>query len=374
MKMEKILDYAVTRVSKPTQYAARFRIQGGGWSRLVRLKAADGSKIEPTIAEGKHTDEPENVQADIRRAVLALLQAMIQSDTMIATRSKYGTCTAAMTAYLKWYSENRKDKSAKFHGAAFIKRFGGMNPTRLDRQMVDQWILSMIDEGLYYDTIRLRVTLAGSMINWMAETGEWQRANPFTGRLKQYRNRFPAATPSKGSVEDEEYERLLSAASGDEFRAVRIFIQTARMTGLRPSEVVRLNTKHLDHNTLTWQILVSKTTAREYYRKIAIPAQLAAFIVNEGITGILPVSGLRNKFEQLRRETGIEVGMKTFRKDFSRRMEQAGANHDTINLHQGRRQSGVLVECYLTDTERAVTVCRPFIDTMFSQPTIRLVK
>ncbi len=373
--MIRIVDYAVARVTKPEQWAARFRIQGGGWTRLVRLKRADGSKIAPTIPEGKYTNEPDNIQADIRRSVLALLQDMIQSDSMIATRTKYGTCGAAMEAYIQWYAVNRRARCVvKSIGGKFNERFGDTSLTRLDRQGVDSWIQDLIAEGLSYDTIRLRVTLGGAMINWLSNNGEWQRANPFTGRLKQYRNRFPAAAPSKSTIADDDYERLLSCATGDQFRAARVFIQASRMTGLRPSEVRRLNTKHLDHSALTWSLLVTKTRARQYYRTIAIPAQLSAFIVNEGITGTLPMNNLKRQFLKLKEISGVEVEPKVIRKDFSHRMEQAGAGHDTINLHQGRAQSGVLIENYLTDPDRAVNVCRKFIDAMFSETAIRRVK
>ncbi len=371
----RIVDYSIAKVTKPEQYAVRFKIQGGGWTRLVRLKRADGSRLAPTVLTGKHTDEPDNVQADIRRAVLVLLQDMIKNDTMIATRSKYGTCGAAMESYLQWYAVNRRAKSSvKSIGGKFIERFGNVSLTRLNRQLVDEWIESMIGEGMAYDTIRLRIMIGNSMINWLSNNGDWQRQNPFTGRLKEYMNRFPAAAPERSTISDEEYERLLLCATGDEFRAARVFIQTSRMTGLRPSEVKRLNVKHLDHSALTWDVLVSKTRGRPFFRRIAIPAQLSAFIVNEKITGQLPTSNLKRQYAKLREISGVDVDPKIFRKDFARRMEQAGAGHDIINVHQGRAQSGILIEHYLTDPDRAVSVCRKFVDAMFSSTAIRRVK
>lgn len=203
--------------------------------------------------------------------------------------------------------------------------------------------------------------------------------------MKQYRNRFTADEPKKSMFTETDYEIIFKAVSDDKYRAARIFIEIARCTGLRPAEISgnkkrgypSISATRIDHDNLTLTFLVTKTQGRQFYRKIAIPKCLSVFILNEGIRGTLPFTEaeLRFQIERLRKEIGIEFTQKTFRKDFSHRMEIAGAPPDIINLHQGRGQHGVLYEHYLTDANRAVRLCRVYLDNMFGEQTeMRRVK
>jgi hypothetical protein len=54
-------------------------------------------------------------------------------------------------------------------------------------------------------------------------------------------------------------------------------------------------------------------------------------------------------------------------------MEEAGAGEDIINLHQWRGQSGTLYKNYIKFPDRAVKLCRPYINVMFGEKT-RLVR
>ena len=58
---------------------------------------------------------------------------------------------------------------------------------------------------------------------------------------------------------------------------------------------------------------------------------------------------------------------KIFRKDFACRLEEVGTSPDLINLHQGRAQTGVLYQHYIRDPNRAVRLCRPYIQKMFNE-------
>ena len=46
-------------------------------------------------------------------------------------------------------------------------------------------------------------------------------------------------------------------------------------------------------------------------------------------------------------------------------MEEAGADEGIINAHQGRSQPGVLFKHYITNSDRAVKLCRVYVDRMF---------
>ena len=73
------------------------------------------------------------------------------------------------------------------------------------------------------------------------------------------------------------------------------------------------------------------------------------------------------QLRKLKEETGIDLVAKRFRKAFSCALEQVGASEEIINVHQWRGQSGTLYKNYIKYPNRAVTLCRPYIDRMFSE-------
>jgi len=156
------------------------------------------------------------------------------------------------------------------------------------------------------------------------------------------------------------------------YRAASIFMELSRRLGLRINEIAGenekkklhrnpgLDTKNLDRTEKTWTFLVTKTKGRPFWRTIPVHESLIKYLDENKITGIIraEMSNLRKQMDAL----GVAEGM--FRKDFSHRMEAAGASRDMINLYQGRAQNGVLYEHYLTDPDRAVRLCRKYINMM----------
>jgi integrase len=367
--------YRIVKMSKPPQYACRFLLKDGGRSGLIRLKHDDGTRFVPTAS--KYEDEPRDLRIEIEEAVLQVLQERILSERLFAEGGKYKTCGQAMKGYEKWHIEKRKNARIKYCSRMFIEHFGEKSLVQLTRNEVQAWIEALIRLKYSFDTVRLLVMTGSGMITWMEQQNQWQGKNPFSGQLKNYKNRFPAHEPAKSYFNNQEMGIILRISRQDRFRAARVFIEVARLTGLRPSEIYNINTQKLDRENLTLEFLVTKTQDRQFYRKIAVPKQLAIFLTNEGINDKFPYSewDVRVHFEALRKELGMTFSQKTFRKDFAHRMEMAGASLDAINLHQGRSQYGVLCDHYLTDTGRAVRVCRPFITSMFGEtPTISRVK
>lgn len=100
-----------------------------------------------------------------------------------------------------------------------------------------------------------------------------------------------------------------------------------------------------------------------------MPRRLVVFLANESVTGKLKLTNVEPLFREARRAAGLpdDFTPKTIRKDFAHRMETAGASPDLINLHQGRAQTGVLFQNYLTDPGRAARLCRPYIMEMFGE-------
>lgn len=105
------------------------------------------------------------------------------------------------------------------------------------------------------------------------------------------------------------------------------------------------------------------------FRRIAIPLCLLTFLDSRGVTGKLPIgeSTVRRHLRELNQATGLTLTPKLFRKDFAHRMEEAGADEGIINLHQGRAQTGVLYKNYLRSPDRAVKLCRVYVDAMFGE-------
>jgi len=111
------------------------------------------------------------------------------------------------------------------------------------------------------------------------------------------------------------------------------------------------------------------------YRKIAVPQHIITFLDNEEIAGALPLVEITvaRQIRKLSAETSIKFTAKTFRKDFACRMEEAGADESIINVHQWRGQTGTLYKNYIKFPDRAVKLCRPYINLMFGEKT-RLVR
>jgi integrase len=333
----------------------------------------------PTKGAKDIYEESEEFQANALKAALVVFQKAMSEGPKPLVKCAYKTCDEAMKAYQEWYIDTWKNRRVLFYGKIFIEQFKDTNIRNLTVEAARAWVEILLDKEYKYDTVRLMVVTASGMIRWLEEQDMWEGKNPFSGLMKRYGRSFPAAEPVKSLLTDDEIKAILSAAQEDRFRAARVFIEIARHTGLRPSEIIGdktknrpgINAERIDRENLTWNILVSKTRGRQFYRKIAIPRQLVTFITNEGINGVFPFTewDVRRQINAIRGKTHIDFNQKIFRKIFAHGMEAAGAPDNIVNLHQGRAQYGVLHEHYLTDSGRAEKLCRPYINSMFGETT-----
>lgn len=357
--MERIVDWKVVTVSPPEQLAVRFKLESGGWTPLTRLRYAGGRRIPPGADD-----------IDVRRSILAILQDRLEHGTMIPQQSKFTSCADAMLKYIPEHrARHSRDKSFENHAAAFVEFFKTTPLQSLNSKAAQQFIEHLIGRGYAYDTVRLRVAAASTMISWLERNGNWHTRNPFTGMLKQYDHRFKAAPPVKSTISDDEIAALLGHAQGDRFKPVRVYVEIARCTGLRVEEIKALDTALLDRDKAIWNVYVTKTRGRRLFRQIAIPRRLIVYLANEGVNGRMKLSKFEHLFREARRAAGLpdDFTLKTFRKDFAHRMESVGTSPDLINLHQGRAQTGVLFQNYLTDPGRAARLCRSYINAMFGE-------
>jgi integrase len=360
----KIMGVSIVKLSvvvpgQKQQYAVRLTLNDGG----VLVK-----RVPHTYPTAPHyTQEPVHIQKILEQAKLEAIQGLLENGPI--PRGKYKKCGEAMTAYFQWYATNRPNCRIMFNVRQFNEHFKDMPLTKLTKEEAEKWVEKLIANKYSFDTVRLCIAAGSSMISWLEQMDLWPRKNPFRGLVKHYRRRFPPQMPVKSFISNAEYAQIMTAARSEKYKVARQYIEIARCTGLRPSEIYRLDTELLNRDSMTWSVLVTKTTDRQFFRTIAVPQYLVAFIANENISGKFPYTEyqVRMQIESLRKEVGIFFTQKTFRKDFAQRMELAGAAPDIINLHQGRGQSGVIFQHYLTDPNRAVRVCRQYITSMFSE-------
>jgi len=351
-----------------------------GHQYAVKLKLDNGELITKRLpglfpTKNNFNEEPMELQNKAHLAVFNLLQSL--HDEGPRPSGKYKTCREAMAAYEEWHGLNRRCDKRKFHYLCkkFYDHYGDAPITDINDVTAQEFIEKLIDHPYGYDTVRLVITTASGMIAWLKDERLWPGLNPFSTLLKRYANRFMPEEPENPRFEEMEWEVIMRAASAPEYRTARIFIEVARCTGLRPSEICRLDMKHIDRQKCSWTVFVTKKAGRPMYRKIAVPQHIITYLDNEGITGALPLVEITvaRQIRKLSGETSIKFTAKTFRKDFACRMEEAGADESIINVHQWRGQTGTLYKNYIKFPDRAVKLCRPYINLMFGEKT-RLVR
>ena len=350
-----------------------YRQRAGKW--IVRGKDTAGNWHEhrTTVPASAPTldDEPPDIRAAVLSEQCVWLQDRI--DNVRPTGCKYTYWNEATMDYLNWYFQNHKDKARKYCLQPFIKEFGEQRIRKLDSVTASAWAEKLSNDCASWHNFRLKVTAAQAMITWLKNSGQWNIDNPFDGLAARHRHKFPALPPVRGHISDSEYDRLLHHAD----TTVRLFIEISRSTGLRPSEVRNLELSNLDKQELVWNVLVSKTSGQQYYRRIAIPARLISILSREGaFTNGLSLKGFREKFERTREAASLpHIQQKMFRKDFATRMRRVGASHSHITFQQGRR--GDVTSDYYFDEEQTLDEVRQYIERLFDtgQPTpLRRVK
>jgi integrase len=346
-----------------------------GHQYCVKLKFENGTEITRRLSgffptADKFENETQKFQNKAHLAVLNIIQDLQRSGPPV--KGKYQTCDTAMNAYLDHYQDTRKRQRYKFqyHGQHFIKHFGNMRLSRLDDAAARGFAEALIESESNYsfDTVRLAVAFSSGMVEFLRDHDNWSGPNPFHGILRRYAHRFPPPPPRNSRISDEDWARIKTAIQDACYRQAALFIETARCTGLRPEEIYNLDIKNLDRQSASWTFTVTKTKGRTFNRSIAVPPCLITFLDATGVNGSMPSeTTTRRHLRKLSTDIGIKLTPKMFRKDFACRMEEAGASPDMINLHQGRAQTGVLYQHYITDPNRAVRLCRPYIDKMFDE-------
>lgn len=349
------------------QYGVRIKLPGN------RLYTKRLSGLFPSPGVTKFANELPDVRQKVLEAVNHVIHKLLVEGPPLPKRAGIATCSAAMATYENWHAKNRKINPRKFryNTRPFHEYFADKPLSYIDAVTARKFIFWLIKRTpkYSYDTIRLAVAAASGLITWLIQEGLWTQPNPFIGLLKKHRHLFPAIKLRDHRIPVPVWAAIEEKLNLKKYATARIFIMVARCTGLRPSEIYRLNIKDIDRAELSWRLKVTKTAAREYHRAIAIPRLLLDFIDSTGITGELPLKEITvgKQLRKLSTEVGFKLTAKSFRKDFATGMEAAGAPPHVINAHQGRTQTGVLFENYLGNADRAVQLCRPYVDRLFPE-------
>lgn len=363
---DEIIDWHIFRLACP----------GGKYQYSLVVKFSDGRKQMRRLkgvftSPGITSFDAENPEIKKHAITVALNQVREEYGTVQTGSYKPRrtmTCRQAMEEYEQWHNENRRcgARAFRYHCNHFYGFFGDNPISYITQDSARKFMESLIEKGYGYDTARLALSAAGGMVRYHKNNKAWDGDNPFDGLFSRYVHKFPPTEPENPRISDAEWSDIRQTVSRPEYRTARIFIEVSLSTGLRPSEVYRLNAEHIDRQQLSWQLMVTKKAGRPMFRRIAIPQSLLTFLDNEGVLGKLPITEITvsRQLRKIREITGIDLVAKRFRKDFAIRMEEAGASEGIINVHQWRGQSGVLYKNYIKFPNRAVTLCRPYIDIM----------
>lgn len=325
----------------------------------------------PTRRDMVIRDESQEYQNKIHVAAAKALHVILSSGPRLPKECKYKSAAAAMKAF-------RAECGRDYHGNSFCEYFGERSLLEVPGGVsgfVD-WLLEKYNrcEG----SVCKKVFAASALFQYLIRTHQWVSSNPFRGILQGIR--FAEKRRLKSMIEPAEHERLQEIMRDDRYKELRIITTIMFFTGTRPSEAMNVEAANIDTEILT---LLYRRTKRKNkpadWRRIPIPAQLVAFLVNEGrMEGKVVRVGKAGLEEQMRKvANAAQVGglsMKTWRKDFACRARLAGVSRDDVNLWQGRDES-LLEHYYTTDEWFIVHLCRPFVDRMFAErPVLALVK
>lgn len=275
------------------------------------------------------------------------------------TGRKETTLTGAMQEYVEWRSKKGKDAHFMAHGKTVVEKFGALPLDQISRRDVREWIDDELCPRYSHNTVSHKVNCGRSLYSWLYKEDRIER-NPF--KQHEWVAKGGDGIFIKPTISPEEWQLINKFISS--YPAAIQIATLAYYTGLRPSEVHRIEPGDFNHRDLELRVKVVKTGKSERY--IAIPRALSAWAqswkwqaANE-ITVQHVLAKIRGKNPAL---AGLCVA--SFRKNFAAAMEAAGAPLDSIDAHQGRNGGRVITKHYLKDPRRAVGLMRPYITQVF---------
>jgi integrase len=355
-----VMSYSIVRLQQAThgyQWAVKIKLSDGQ-TIIKRLK---GKYVTPGVTK-IHQESPE-YQNQVHADAFNALQVEFNNGPRLPQGCKFRSCREAMEAF-----ERAEDRDG--HGNAFKEYFNDKQLTCVPDMANDyvDWLLEKYNRN--QQSVSKKLYAASAMFKWLKRKKYWLRENPLHGLLEGIR--FAPKKRERSIIEPHELAALWDAMAGDRFKDIRILTHVMFYSGLRQTEAMRLNGKDIDPHRLclTYQRTKRKNKPPDW-RRIAIPAQLVAFLSNEGRLGDGPIvsvgqTGLLKKLKAAKEIANVtDITLKTFRKDFATRARFSGASRDDVNLHQGREES-VLEHHYTTDEWFIVNQCRGWVERMFA--------
>ena len=321
--------------------------------------------IKPSHGVTRFADENPKVIMQVVSAS-SVIANQLSDEGAFSARGRY-LFGDVMEEFLVWHETYRNNTKLRSHAKPALERFGNMRLNKISRADVRKWIDEL---ALHYrdNTIRNRVNPAKQMFNWLIREARYDGHNPFENHEWKAKNQTEYEV--KPTITNEEWS-LIRNLCDDPYLEQAMAL--AYHTGLRPSEIYRIRPDDIDHEQMTLTVRVRKTGT--HIRLISIPAALSSWALNHKWRDLKEstvqhrIIGLKGKHPAL-----STLCMGSFRKNFAAVMEMAGADHETIDAHQGRFQSSVIKKHYLRDKYRAVRLMRPYINKVFDGGKVDILR
>jgi integrase len=354
----------------------------------IVIKAADGQLYERVLKneEGKsivaspnatitnNGKKIENESLDTYAVVMDAVVHLVSKLNDEGTFSKKGNLKFkdCMDKYLEYHQDFAKQHfKTRYYTKRSCEAFDAFALEDIKRANVREWIKGMVNEGLTHNSIKNNVSPAKAMFNWLIKEELWEGNNPFANHswtAKGMENEV------KATIDADEWKLIRNLVAEDKMLEQAVTI--AYYTGIRPSEVYRVQPEDFDPVNLTMVVHVTKTKKQVYSRYIAVPQCLMDWVnEHEQDWAELNEFTMQHRvIKHLKSHPALsDICMASFRKNYADTMEAAGADHEYIDAHQGRYQNTTLLKHYLKNKFRAVFRMRPFVTAVFGSNAPQIV-
>ncbi len=227
-------------------------------------------------------------------------------------------------------------QQAYLYSVTRLAKYYKRPPDQLDKEQIRSYLLYLINERkLSPNTMTMLIAGLRFFYN---ETLEWDETKLFIPPRKKTSHLPEVLSPN-------EVARLIDAARG--FKQ-RVLLMTAYSAGLRVSELVNLELRHIDRERMTIRVeqgkdrkdhytILSKTLLVELHRYWQRYRPSVWLFVNRAKNGPLSKSEAQHIYNQAKKRAGLRKGrgIHTLRACFATHLLEAGTDLRTIQLLMG---------------------------------------
>jgi integrase len=260
------------------------------------------------------------------------------------------TVSQLIDEYLEWTRQNRSGRTYRWY-RDYLRRFHDFHGPRLRvanlrPYHVDRWVSAHFN-GQSASHRHGAIRSVNRVMNW-AVKHRYIAANPIAGMEK------PTPRPRETTVTDEQFRRMLSLATDNEFRD---YLQFVWETGCRPQEIRIIEARHFDGEKLVFEKVNSKG---EKYNRVVYLSDEALSIVTRLTEKHLAGPIFQNskgkpwtknsvscRFRRLKKELGIpDLCATTLRHSWATATLKNGLDSTTASILMGHRDPSTLARNY----------------------------